>query len=226
MPITAAVVLAGCGRADGAEITEAVSILVHLARHKVAYKCFAPDRPQLHVVNHASGKPAPGESRNCMVEAARISRGEIAPLDSLDASKFETLLFAGGFGVAKNLCDFATAGAAAAIDPDVTRVIKAFHAAAKPIGLCCIAPVLAAQVLGAKSGGPGCEVTIGHDPATAAVIDSWGSRNVPRDVRQAYLDTRNRVVTSPAYMDDAATPYDVFTGIGEMVDGVVALVKK
>lgn len=226
MTTTAAVVLAGCGRADGAEITEAVSILIHLARHGVAYRCFAPDRAQMHVVNHATGKPAPGESRNCMTEAARISRGEISPLSSLDASKFDALCFAGGFGVAKNLCDFASAGAGATVDAEVTRVIKAFHAAGKPIGLCCIAPVLAAKVLGAKCGGPGCEVTIGDDGGTAEAIASWGSRNIAKPVREAHTDPRNRVVTTPAYMDDAATPFDVFTGIGKMVDGVVGLVRK
>lgn len=222
MATTAAVVLAGCGRADGAEITEAVSILIHLARRGVAYRCFAPDRPQVHVVNHATGKPAEGESRNCMTEAARISRGEIAPLASLDAAKFDMVLFAGGFGVAKNLCDFAASGAKMTVQPEVAAVIGSFHAAGKPIGLCCIAPVLAAKVLGARH----CEVTIGHDAGTAAAIAGWGSRNVPKDVREAHTDRANKVVTTPAYMDDHATPYDVFTGIGQMVDGVVALAGK
>ncbi len=36
-------------------------------------------------------------------------------------------------------------------------MLEAFHAEKKPIGLCCISPVLAAKVF------PGCEVTVGHD---------------------------------------------------------------
>ena len=61
-----AVVLCGSGRADGSEITEAVSVLIHLARHGVVAKCFALDEPQMHVVNHVTGDVT-GEARNQMV---------------------------------------------------------------------------------------------------------------------------------------------------------------
>ena len=36
------------------------------------------------------------------------------------------------------------------VHPEVSRVLTDFHGAAKPIGLCCIAPMLAAKVLGSK----------------------------------------------------------------------------
>ncbi len=219
-----AVVLCGCGRADGSEIHESVSVLIHLARLGISYRCFAPDAPQAEVVNHASGINEHA-TRNCMVEAARISRGEISPLASLKAADFMALFFPGGFGAAKNLCTFARDGAKATVNPDVRRVIQDFHAAKKPIGLCCIAPVLAAQVLGKASGGPGCEVTLGQPGPAADAVAGWGSTHVAKPVEAAHVDRTQRVVTSPAYMDDRATPFQVFTGIGAMVEQTVALAR-
>lgn len=219
-----AVVLAGCGRADGSEIQESVSVLIHLARAGARYRCFAPDLPQADVVNHATGQPA-AESRNQLVEAARIARGEIDPLGRLDVDAFDAVIFPGGFGAAKNLCTFAEKGAECSVLPEVARVIKGFHAAHKPIGLCCIAPVIAAKVLGTAAGGPGCEVTIGADAGVAGAISRMGARNVEKGVREAHTDTANRLVTTPAYMCDAG-PDGVFEGIGRMVDGVVALSAK
>jgi len=216
-----AVVLAGCGRADGSEIHESVSILIHLSRAGASYRCFAPDQPQTEVVNHATGKPS-GEHRNQLVEAARIARGEIEPITRLDIEGFDAVIFPGGFGAAKNLSTFAKDGADCAVNPDVARVIKGFHAAGKPIGLCCIAPVLAAKVLGTKSGGPGCQVTIGSDPGVAAAIAKMGSTNIDKPVREAFTDTTNRLATTPAYMCDAR-PHEVFEGIGKMVDQVLAM---
>jgi enhancing lycopene biosynthesis protein 2 len=213
-----AVVLCGSGRSDGSEITEAVSTIVHLSRHGAAYRCFAPDSPQTEVINHATGKPMPGtQTRNMMVEAARISRGEISPLTSLFAAEFDMVVFPGGNGLAKNLCDFATRGSECTVIPDVERVIREFHAAKKGIGLICIAPVLAARVLGARMNGPGCKVTIGTSEEVAGKIAEMGSTNVPKGVSEAYLDDKNRVYSTPAYMCDAK-PHDVFEGIGRLID--------
>lgn len=105
-----AVVLAGCGAKDGTEITEAVALLISLSRKGLAFECFAPDRSMHHVVNHVSGVESVNESRNQMEEAARIARGKIKPLASLQMHEFDALVIAGGFGVVKNLCNFAFAG--------------------------------------------------------------------------------------------------------------------
>ena len=219
-----AVVLSGCGRGDGSEIHESVSVLVHLSRRGLAYRCFAPDAPQRDVINHATGEPAPGETRNQMVEAARISRGDIAPLSTLDVEAFDALVFPGGYGAAKNLCDFALAGADCRVEADVARVLKGFHAKKKPIALCCIAPVLAAKVLGTKNAGPGCRVTIGRDEGTAKAIASMGSTNVAMDATTSCVDQANRIITTPAYMCDAS-PFEVFTGIGAMIDDLCAMLQ-
>lgn len=223
MSTKVALVLSGCGVNDGSEIHEAVSCLVHLSRHGAQVSCFAPDIDQADVINHAKGEPA-GEKRNVLVESARISRGNIAPLSSLDIDGFDLVVFPGGFGAAKNLCDFAQKGADCTVNPDVERVLKGFHSAGKPIALCCIAPVLAAKVLGTKAGGPGCHVTIGSDEGVAGAIGQMGSENVSKPVTEAYTDQKNRIVTAPAYMYDAK-PHEVYEGIGKMIDGALALAK-
>ena len=41
------------------------------------------------------------------------------------------------------------------VDAGVSEVVKSFHTVGKPIGMCCIAPVIAAKVI------PGVEVTVG-----------------------------------------------------------------
>ncbi len=223
MRLPIAVVLSGCGKNDGSEVQEAVSILIHLSRHSFNVRGFAPDAPQTDVINHATNKPTSGITRNMVVESARISRGNIAPLDKLDPLQFAGVIFPGGFGAAKNLCNFASAGPECEVLPDVARVIKAFHAARKPIGLCCIAPVLIARVLGTRKGGAGVKVTIGTDEATAQAINTMGATHVPRSVTESFTDEANRVVTTPAYMFEAS-PWEIYQGIGKMVDGVVALV--
>jgi enhancing lycopene biosynthesis protein 2 len=225
MNLPFAILLSGCGHLDGAEITESISVLIHLSRHGRQYRCFAPDAPQTEVINHATHKTQSGHTRNMMVEAARISRGDIQPLDKLDPLQFAGLILPGGFGAAKNLCDFAFKGVECTTLPDVERVFKAFHAAKKPIGCCCIAPVLAARILGTRAGGPGVKLTIGTDEQTAAAVATMGNTHVPRSVTEAYTDEANRLVTTPAYMFGNAKPHEVFEGIGKLVDSVVALSK-
>ena len=125
-----AVVLAGCGVNDGAEIQEATLTLLAIDRNKAEYQCFAPDINQLHVVNHLNGTEMK-ETRNVLTESARIARGNIKPLGSFEEKEFDALIFPGGFGVAKNLCSFAFDGVNCSVNPEVEKVIKSMHAARK-----------------------------------------------------------------------------------------------
>ena len=61
-----AVILSGCGVFDGAEIHEATLSLLAIARKGSAYKIFAPDVKQHHVINHITGDEM-DESRNVLV---------------------------------------------------------------------------------------------------------------------------------------------------------------
>ena len=218
-----AVILCGCGRADGSEIHESVSVLIHLDRAGLSYQCFAPDALQAEVVDHVTGKPV-AESRNMLVEAARIARGEIKPLSQLDAAAFSAVAFPGGFGAAKNLCTFARDGADCTVRPDVAAVIRAFHEHKKPIALVCIAPIIAAKVLGTAAGGPGCSITLGGPGDAANAAAAMGATPITKAVTEAYVDETRRILTTPAYMCDTG-PHGVFTGVGKMIDALAAMVR-
>lgn len=218
-----AVVLCGCGRSDGSEIHESVSVLIHLDRVGLKYQCFAPDAPQTEVVDHLSGKPV-AESRNMLVEAARIARGDIKPLSQLDVAACSAVAFPGGFGAAKNLCTFAKDGTNCTVRPDVAGVIKAFHEHKKPIALVCIAPIIAAKVLGTAAGGPGCSITLGGPGDAASAAAAMGATPITKAVTEAYVDEAHRILTTPAYMCDTG-PHGVFTGVGKMIDALSAMLR-
>ncbi|XP_003359054.1 ES1 protein homolog, mitochondrial [Sus scrofa] len=220
-----ALVLSGCGVYDGTELHEASAILVHLSRGGAKVQIFAPDVPQMHVVDHSKGQPSEGETRNVLAESARIARGKIADLARLSAADHDAVIFPGGFGAAKNLSTFAVDGKDCKVDRDVERVLREFHGAGKPIGLCCIAPVLAAKVL------RGVEVTVGHEQeeggkwphaGTAEVIKALGAKHRVAEVTEAHVDRRNKVVTTPAFMCDTEL-HLVHDGLGAMVREVLEL---
>ncbi|KAI5182224.1 Glutamine Amidotransferase-Like Class 1 Domain-Containing Protein 3B [Manis pentadactyla] len=98
-----ALVLSGCGVYDGTELHEASAVLVHLSRGGAEVQIFAPDIPQMHVVDHAKGQPSETETRNVLTESARIARGKITDLAKLRTADHDAAIFPGGFGAAKNL---------------------------------------------------------------------------------------------------------------------------
>jgi enhancing lycopene biosynthesis protein 2 len=210
------VILSGCGVFDGSEIHEAVIALLTLSRAGATATCAAPDKPQMHVINHFAGEPAEGETRNVLVESARIARGKITPLADIQASDFDAVFLPGGFGAAKNLSDFAIQGANGTADPDLVRVLREFRAADKPIGAVCISPAVLVLALGEG------EVTIGRDADTASAIAAMGGSHVSCPVTEMHIDTARRIVTAPAYMLDASIA-DVATGIEKAVHATLGL---
>lgn len=192
----AAVVLAGCGVFDGAEIHEAVMTLYAIDKNGGSYEIFAPNVAQHHVINHLTGDEMK-ESRNVLTEAARIARGKIRALTEYRASEFDALIFPGGFGVAKNLCTYASDGPECKVDRVVEEAIRSTHSAGKPIGALCISPVLIARVLGDVT------VTIGNDRDTAADVVRLGGLHEDRNHGEVSVDTKNLIVTAPCYMLNA-----------------------
>lgn len=211
------VILSGCGVFDGSEIHEAVLMLLALDERGAQIVCMAPNKP-LDTVNHVTKKPT-GHQRNTLEESARIARGEILDLAKVKGADYDAFVLPGGFGAAKNLCDFANAGASCDVDPQVRRVLTEAHAAGKPIGLACIAPVVAASIFG-RSHSP--TLTIGHDQTTAEQIELMGGRHEARDVDDVAVDEENRFVTTPAYME-AKSIREVRAGIAKMVERVLEL---
>jgi enhancing lycopene biosynthesis protein 2 len=210
------VVLSGCGHLDGSEIHEAVISLLALDRNGADVQCAAPDKPQLHVVDHRTRTPT-AESRNVLTEAARIARGNIKPLHDVGADGFDAVFLPGGYGAAKNLSSVANDGPKATVDPELQRVLHEFRAAGKPIGAVCIAPAVLVAAL--REG----EVTIGNDPGTAGAIAAMGGQHVVCPVTAPHVDRERKIVTAPAYMYDARIG-DVATGIEQAVRETLALV--
>jgi enhancing lycopene biosynthesis protein 2 len=191
-----AVILAGCGVYDGAEIHEAVMTLYAIKKSGAEYDIFAPDIEQYHVLNHLTGKEIP-EKRNVLVESARIARGAIKPLSLYKAEEYDVLIFPGGFGVAKNLCSFAFDGDKCIVNAEVEKAIKDTYSLKKPIGAVCISPVLLARVLGNKV-----KLTIGNDTGTATKINKMGAEHMDKRETEILVDREFKVVTSPCYMLD------------------------
>jgi enhancing lycopene biosynthesis protein 2 len=211
------VVLSGCGVYDGSEIHEAVLALLAIDRQGCEALCMAPD-VDFPVTDHLT-KRETAEKRNVLAESARIARGDIRDIKGVKAADLDAIIFPGGFGAAKNLCDFATKGAAAQINPEVARLLKEMVVAGKPIGAVCIAPALVAAVLG-KEYSP--TVTIGTDPGTAAEIEKTGAIHQECPVTGFVVDRQNKLVTSPAYML-ATRISEVYEGIDTCVREVVKL---
>ncbi len=213
-----AVVLSGCGVYDGAEIHEATMTMLSILEEGGVYQCFAPDILQYHVINHLTGEEM-DESRNVLVESARIARGDIKPLSGFKAADYDALIFPGGFGAAKNLSTVAFDGANATVNPEVEDAIKQMLAMHKPIGALCISPAVVARVI------QGVEVTIGNDPGTAEAIEKMGSKHVVTTHGQVVHDHKYNVFTTPCYMLDA-TILDIKEDAGLVVKEMMNELRK
>lgn len=199
VPKKVAVVLSGCGVFDGAEIHESTLTLLALDMRGARAVIAAPDKPQRKVVNHATGQDEPDQARSCLVEAARIARGEIRPLSDVKAADVDALILPGGYGAALNLSDLAIAGPEFQPDPVVLALVREVWRAGKPVAALCIAPPILAAALAAE-GVKGAKLTIGNDPGVAGVIRGRGQEHVDCKADAFVADRSNRVVTCPAYM--------------------------
>lgn len=211
-----AVVLSGCGVYDGAEINESVLTLLAIEEAGAHYQCFAPNCDQYHVINHLTGETE-NEKRNVLVEAARIARGNIQDLKQADVTEFDALIFPGGFGAAKNLCNFAFVGEKATVQPAVSQIIQEMQAANKPVGFICIAPAIIPKLYP-----EGTKLTIGDDAATAEKIEVMGGKHINCPVSDIVVDTQHKVVSTPAYML-ANSILEAKQGIDKLVKSVLAL---
>nr|MDC2854499.1 isoprenoid biosynthesis glyoxalase ElbB [Ningiella sp. W23] len=210
-----AVILAGCGVFDGSEINEVVLTLLHIEKNNAQYQCFAPDIAQHHTLNHITGEEM-AEPRNVLVESARITRGNIKSLTELDVTQFDALIIPGGFGVAKNLSDFAINGTNAKVNDEILSACKAFAKANKATGYMCIAPALLPFIYNKP------QITIGNDSDTADVLTSLGAEHIECKVDDIVIDKNNKLVTTPAYML-AQSIMDADVGIEKLVSNVLAM---
>ncbi|NKI76136.1 isoprenoid biosynthesis glyoxalase ElbB [Dickeya sp. CFBP 2040] len=206
------VVLSGCGVYDGSEIHEVVLTLLAIDRAGAEAVCFAPDKQQLHVINHLNGEVT-DEKRNVLAESARIARGKIQSLSSADPQQLDALIVPGGFGAAKNLSDFAIRGVDCEVDNELKILTQEIHKKNKPIGLICIAPAMLPKMLDTAV-----QLTIGNDTETAQAIEAMGGVHIACPVDDIVVDVANKVVTTPAYM--------LANSIGEAASGIEKLVAR
>lgn len=208
-----AVVLAGAGSKDGSEIQESVSALIAIAKSGGSYHIFAPNINQREVINHITDVKM-AETRNIMIEASRIARGNISPLEDLDVEDFDGLIFPGGFGTAKNLFTFAYDSLDFTVLPEIEKVILDFNRAGKPVGAMCISPVMIAKVLGDK----GVKVTLGPEsPLCEALKSKFGAEVKSVKADDALVDSKNKVVTTPCYMYGNSNIANVAVGAEKMI---------
>lgn len=211
------VVLSGCGVNDGSEIHEAVITMLELDKAEAEMVLMAPNIDQMHVVNHYTGTEM-DEYRNVLMESARIARGDIKDMAEVTSKDVDALIFPGGFGVAKNLSDYAMAGAECSVNPDVMRLTKEVHEDKKPIGVICIAPAMMAKILGEET-----EMTIGFDEQTAKDINTMGAKHVSCSVEDIVVDMEKKVVSTPAYME-ANRIKETAEGISKLVAEVLSMI--
>jgi len=206
-----AVVLSGCGVFDGSEIHEATMTLYAIMKNGAEYEIFAPDKNQHHVLNHITGEEM-DETRNVLIESARIARGKIKALSEFIPEEFDAIIFPGGFGAAKNLSGFAFDGPGCHVDPDTEKAVKGMVSIGKPVGALCISPAIMAKILDKPV------LTIGNDEGTAATLQKMGATHKNTGHGEVVVDPRYKLVTTPCYMLDAT--------IVNIADGADAVVRE
>jgi enhancing lycopene biosynthesis protein 2 len=213
-----AIVLSGCGRADGSEIHESTCAMLAIDCLNSTYQCFAPDIKQAMVVNHITGEKVDQE-RNVLVESARIARGDIKSLNEFRPEDFDAIVFPGGIGAVINWCDFSVSGVSCQVETSIRKAIWDSYKKGLPIGAMCIAPVLIAKVLGSE----GVKVTIGNDEQVAASVTKTGAIHENVGAIGVCVDEIHKVVTTPAYML-AQSIKEVCEGADNMIKELIKLI--
>jgi len=203
------VLLSGCGVYDGAEIQEAVLTL--LAIEEMGYEaiCIAVDAPQHHVVNHITGEEMP-EQRNMMIEAARISRGAIQEIRTVQPVDLDALVIPGGFGSAKNFTSWAFDGENARILPEVKLLIVNLLNVGKPIVALCVSPVVLALAMNDVAVSLNLSLGTTKENSPYDIISFHegivcnGSTTEEKNIKEILIDFDNRIICAPCYMMDAS----------------------
>lgn len=211
-----AVLLAGCGNRDGSEIHEATLTLLAIHTIGADYQCYAPDIEQHHVLNHITGQ-AMDESRNVLIESARIARGNILPAEKFDFRRHDALIIPGGLGAVKNLCSYALDGRECTINPATEQMIRTMHERKKPIGALCIAPALLAHLF------TGITITLGGNSQAASDSVLMGAHHQQTSEGEIVVDKEHRLVTTPCYMFDSRVD-SIALGAERLVKAVVDLI--
>ena len=215
------ILLSGSGVYDGAEIQEAVLSMLAVSEAGDTYTCIGVDADQFHVINHLTGEPME-ESRNMLVEAARIARGNIVPIRNVQPADIDGLIIPGGFGSAKNFTKWAFEGPEGTILPEVKLLLVNLVNVDKPIAALCVSPVVLAKALEGSDIHP--SLTLGTTAESSPYdieafsrgLEKTGATTAYKSVKEIHVDTANKIITAPCYMMDANIS-DVWKNIHQAV---------
>lgn len=205
------VLLSGCGVNDGAEIHESVISLLAIQEMGWDYQCISIDAPQHHVVNHLNGEVMQ-ESRNMLIEAARIARGSILSINDVEPADLDALIIPGGFGSAKNFTKWAFHGPDCDIIPEVKLLLVNMVNVGKPIVALCISPVVLAKAFQGSgihptlSVGTSLEATPYDILEISEALESIGADVHQKSISEIQVDIKNRIICAPCYMMEATLP--------------------
>lgn len=199
------VLLSGCGVYDGAEIQEAVFTLLAIEEQGAEAVCIGIDKEQHHVINHTNGEEM-STNRNMLVEAARIARGNIQEISSVDPADLDALVIPGGFGSAKNFTKWAFEGPKGEILPEVKLLLVNLINIGKPIAALCVSPVVVAKALEDSTFKP--NLTIGSSEAASEYeitgfqegLSATGASTQNKLNNEILVDEKLKIVTAPCYM--------------------------
>jgi enhancing lycopene biosynthesis protein 2 len=202
------VLLTGCGVYDGAEIQEAVLTLLAIAEQGDEAVCISVNMNQHHVINHLTGEEMP-ETRNMLVEAARIARGSVLDCVSVHPADLDALVIPGGFGSAKNFTTWAFDGPNGTILPEVKLLLVNMYNAGKPIVGLCVSPVVLAKAL--EGINQSITMTLGTSTESSPYdiaafhggLAQTGVHPTEKSIKEILIDYKNRIITAPCYMMDA-----------------------
>lgn len=202
------ILLSGCGVYDGAEIQEAVLAMLAISEIGAEYVCISVDADQHHVIDHTTGEPT-GETRNMLVESARIARGNIRNIRDVTPADLDGLVIPGGFGSAKNFTNWAFEGPDGIILPEVKLLLVNLVNIGKPIAALCVSPVVLAKAL--EDAALKTIMTIGTNAEAspydingfASGLEQTGVETVMKSICEIQVDTENKIITAPCYMMEA-----------------------
>jgi enhancing lycopene biosynthesis protein 2 len=215
------ILLSGSGVYDGAEIQEAVLSMLAVSESGDTYTCIGVNADQHHVIDHTTGE-AMNESRNMLVEAARIARGNIVPIQDIHPADIDGLIIPGGFGNAKNFTKWAFEGPEGSILPEVKLLLVNLVNVGKPIAALCVSPVVLAKALEGSAIHPA--LTLGTTAeaspydieAFSQGLEKTGATSTYKTVREIQIDEANKIITAPCYMMEASIS-DVWKNIQQAI---------
>ena len=203
------VLLSGNGVYDGVEIQEAVLTLLAIDEIGAESVCISINKDQHHVINHLNGEEM-NEKRNMLIESARVARGNVKDISTVDPVDIDALVIPGGFGSAKNFTTWAFKGADGDILPEVKLLLVNLVNVGKPIAALCVSPVVVSKAFEGSTITP--KMTIGTDNEKSPFdiasfisgLQNCGTETSLKSVREIEIDTENKIITAPCYMMEAS----------------------